>query len=303
MQTNAMQQKTISIFGVASCLGAQDQGCRISPYNLLNSGLIASLHAQGIPAQWQQIMSLDNTRANNLAGLYQNLAEQVQTAISKNTPFIVIGGDHSCAIGTWSGAALGLQQFDKNAELGLIWVDAHMDAHTPESSPSGALHGMPVACLLGHGEEHYCNIGFPGVKIKPENICLIGIRSYEKEEAELLRLAGVQVYFIEDINQHGVDNIMQQALAHICQRTTGFGISIDLDSIDPIDAPGVGSPEENGILGKDLLPALSKILTCTSLHKSKFLGAEITELNPEHDIDQKTQTLVADIIHSIFGDK
>ncbi|MFV2058305.1 MAG: arginase [Thiohalomonadales bacterium] len=301
LNANSKRQQ-LQLFGVASCLGAQDQRCANAPQSLQTAGLVTTLQMRGIDARWQQILTPEATHKDSLSELYQRLAKEVQQTTKLRSPFLVIGGDHSCAMGTWSGAAQGLREQDAEADLGLIWVDAHMDAHTETTSPSGALHGMPVASLLGQGDKTYRDIAFSGAKIKPKNLCLIGIRSYEQEEAKLLHDLGVKVYFIEDVRALGLDKTLQLAITQVSRQTAGFGISIDMDAIDPQDAPGVGSPVDNGLTAQELLPTFTHLRQYITANPSPLLGVEIAELNPERDINHKTQALIIDIIHSIFGD-
>jgi arginase len=197
-----------------------------------------------------------------------------------------LGGDHSCAIGTWSGAASALQ-----GPLGLIWVDAHLDSHTPESSPSKNIHGMPLATLLGYGDPTLTGIQNAKPKILPENVVLIGIRHYEPAEHELLSTLGVKIFYMEDITEMGLDAVMTSALAIITEKTEAFGISVDVDGIDPLDAPGVGYREPNGIPAFDLLKSLKLLI-----QNKAFIGAEIAEFNPERDIEHKTEKLIIDLI-------
>ena len=203
----------------------------------------------------------------------------------------VVGGDHSCAIGTWSGAAAGL-----DGPLGLIWVDAHMDSHTPATSPSGAVHGMPLACLLGYGPPSLAELGGPRPKLRPENVCLVGVRSFEPEEARLLDELGVRIFHMDEVERRGLSVVMHEALDRCQRQTAGFGLTIDLDAIDPFDAPGVGSPENGGICGKDLANSLEQIGDHPNL-----VGVEIAELNPDKDIDGKTAELVYRLLASMVG--
>jgi len=216
----------------------------------------------------------------HLSRCLHTLAERVAGLTYAQQRFLVIGGDHSCAIGTWSGAAAGLAG---QGPLGLLWIDAHMDSHTPETSPSGALHGMPLACLLGHGEDAYTQLLHPGTKLRPQDICLLGVRSYEPAEARLLQQLGVRVLFMEDIHTRGLVPCMREAHRIVSRDTAGFGISIDLDAIDPHDAPGVGSPVKDGIPARDLRQALQWIAADADL-----IGLEIAELNPLLDSGDKT---------------
>jgi arginase len=289
-----MRQKNISLIGCASGIAAGDAGTGDGPTILATSNLQSELSNNGVNAEWQNILhplTLPTVLAT-VADLCTRLAEQTRKAVQQQQLFTVFGGDHSCAIGTWSGVAAALAD---RGSLGLIWIDAHMDAHTPETSESGNIHGMPVACLLGHGAPELTKILTAQSKIKPEHICLIGIRSYEHGEAELIKRLGVRVFMMEEVAQRGIQAVMQEALGIVRQAGAGYGISIDLDGLDPTDAPAVGTPAAGGICAADLCKSLELLQ-----HDEKLLGAEITEFNPHHDKDKKTEKLICDLLLAIF---
>lgn len=206
----------------------------------------------------------------------------------ENELCIVIGGDHSCGIGTWSGAVHAMHAED---HFGLIWIDAHMDSHTYATSPSKALHGMPLAILMDKGDAKLRHIESYGRKIKPEYLVLIGVRSFEDGEHDLLKSNKVRVFYMDEVIERGIQSVFAEALSIVTNGTIGFGISIDLDAFDPVDAPGVGSPAPGGLrfheVG-DYLPTLfsSEHLKCL----------EIAEFNPELDHKDKT----ADIVYKIL---
>lgn len=218
--------------------------------------------------------------------LSEKLALSTKKSVLDNHIFITLGGDHTAAIGSWSGAANAI-----SGDLGLIWFDAHMDSHTFETTPSNNIHGMPLAILLGHGEKELTRILSENPKLKPENVVLIGVRSYESGEAQLLKKFGVKIFYMDDIKKLGMHAVVQESLSIVTRHTAGFGISIDLDGFDPIDAPGVGSPEPNGIRVDDFLPEF-KVIT----HHPKFIGADIVEFNPVLDCDRKTERLVVKLL-------
>ncbi|HFE38461.1 MAG TPA: arginase, partial [Gammaproteobacteria bacterium] len=169
------KQKNLNIIGVASCYGAQDLRCANGPLTLKKLHLKETLENKGWHIQWDkniypQSLPVDQNASYLLVlDICKQLARQTHKLVMQDQRFIVIGGDHSCAIGTWSGVYSALER-----DFGLIWIDAHMDSHTRKTSPSGALHGMPLAALLGHGDKALCNIERPGQKLKPQNLCLVG---------------------------------------------------------------------------------------------------------------------------------
>ena len=288
----------LRLLGAASCLGARDRRCDMGPELLRGMGLQRTLRAAGCESVWQAMLYPKKTPLltdayEAIADLCQRLAAEVMVAVQAETPFAVLGGDHSCAIGTWSGAAAALPH---RRPLGLIWIDAHMDSHTAESSPSGALHGMPLASLLGYGDTRLSSVQFAGPKLFAEHVCLIGVRSYEPAEAKLLQRHKVRVYFMDEVRERGLATVVNEAYELISRGTTHFGISIDLDAIDPRDAPGVGSPEPGGIAAADLLNALAPLSA-----KPGLLGIEIAEFNPARDHNGETLRIIARLIEDFFA--
>lgn len=296
--TGAARASTIrpmSIIGAAVGIGAQDTRCRQGPDRLQACGLMARLADEPHGVSWggtvREDTGVDVVYAS--ARFCERLARKVYDALQDNPRIGVVGGDHSCAIGTWSGVH---QAIAGSGPLGLIWIDAHMDSHTPDTSPSGALHGMPLACLLGHGPEALTGLGVSGPKLAPQHVCLIGVRSFEPAEAALLQKLGVRVLDMDQIRRHGLARVMDDALAYVQKNTAGFGISIDLDAIDPRDAPGVGSPVGAGICGKDLAESLANMGRHPGL-----LGLEIAEFNPDKDVNNRTAKLVIDLLAATVG--
>lgn len=284
----------IQIIGAASGLGAQDHGCADGPVALRAAGLLTRLQAAGLNARWQE--TLRPLAAPNpiqaITALCTRLSQTVCSSVEDGNFPLVIGGDHSCAIGTWSGLHRAL----KHKPLGLIWIDAHMDSHTPQTSPSGALHGMPLACLLGHGLPELTALGGPPPQLLPQHACLIGVRSYEPGEAALLELLQVRVFTMEEIHRRGIEAVMADALRIAQRDTAGFGVSIDLDALDPREEPGVGSPVADGLLGKELLAGLARL----RLHPA-LRALELMEYNPHRDRKLRTAHMALDLAECLLG--
>ncbi len=218
-------------------------------------------------------------QANKVAMLEDfslRLAKATKKVVEQNKKFITFGGDHSCAIGTWSGVAAHHDRF------GLIWIDAHMDAHTFKTSPSGNLHGMPIACLLGEGDPALTSILSEKVKVQPELLSLIGIRSFEPGEAQLLEDKNVAVHFSKDVQKFGLLKLLEQHIADFQAQNIPFGISLDLDGLDPSHIDALGTPEKDGL---DLEPILHVF---ENMNLDNFIGLEITEYNPSLDNDQQS---------------
>lgn len=252
---------------VGHCAGVV--GCEQAPDLIKEKFSLAQNWYKTVYYQGQQ-RKLD--ALNDLAQFSQELAKATVDVIKNGNRFITIGGDHSCAIGTWSGVHEAIGEF------GLIWIDAHMDSHTPESTHTGNLHGMPIAALLGHGDKKLTSILSPTTKIKPENIVLIGIRSYEKEEQALLEKLGVKVYMVEEANQLGFIHCFDSALKHFQSKNLPFGVSFDLDGLEPSDVLAIGTPVDNGLRFSEVLPALKALP-----NEETLIGVEIVEYNPTLD--------------------
>jgi Arginase/agmatinase/formimionoglutamate hydrolase, arginase family len=170
-----------------------------------------------------------------------------------------------------------------------------MDAHTPETTPSGAFHGMPVAALLGAGASEMAQLLHKTAVLQPKNLALIGVRSFEEEEASFLKSLNVKIYFMDEVKRRGLKEIVPEAIAHICQGVSGYGVSLDLDAIDLHEAPGVGSPEVGGLEKNELLRELARIGK-----DERLIGFELVEFNPEKDISHKTRETAFEILKEVM---
>lgn len=280
----------VDLIGYASGLGARDAGCAEGPAAL--RALMGERHAQ---ARWRTLLSPglgSQDTAREVARLGARLAEEVSACLAEGVFPVVVGGDHSCAVGTWSGAWRALAG---RGPLGLVWIDAHLDAHTPETSPSGALHGMPLACLLGYGDPALTGCGGPGPKLDPAHVCLVGARSFEPEEAALLLHLGVRVFSMAEVRRRGLEEVLEEALS-ICGRgSAGFGLSVDLDAFEPEEAPGVGTPAPGGLKAKEAVEALSRVA-----EDPRLIALEVAELNPTLDLDGRTVRLAQRLIAAVM---
>jgi len=214
----------------------------------------------------------------------ERVAFETSVCVKEKLFPLIVGGDHSLAIGTWSGIISTLKAEGK---FGLIWLDAHMDSHTFKTTPSNAIHGMPLACLLGKPVGGLEDLMNKCPKLNPKHVVLIGARSYEEEEESFLKQAGVKIFYMDEIKKRGLKEIMKEALALVTHQTVGFGVSFDLDVYDSEVAPGVGSPEPDGLKAEETLAALEILRKSPSL-----LGIEVVEYNPSRDQDLKTLTLL-----------
>ncbi|WAK03125.1 arginase [Methylobacter sp. YRD-M1] len=282
----------LQTLGIASCLGGPMRLCGYAAELLRDDLARQPLRNGGLQLQWH-IVHPDSrgTKDDRLRRLNRQASEFTRYWTEIHRPFLVVGGDHSCAMGTWPGV---LKALPENEELGLIWIDAHMDAHTFETSPSGNIHGMPVSALLGKADARLSAL-YPADRfIKPENLIQIGVRSYEQEEYDLLQEAGVRIIFADQIAS--LEQTLQGAMDQLSRTCLMIGISIDLDFIDPIDAPGVETPASGGLRAAEFMAALR------SVNHDKICGLEISEYNPENDQDNKTLALIKAIIEAFYAD-
>jgi arginase len=285
----AVASRKVELIGAASGLGAPDSSVAFGPAYLQAHRLEDVLAARGIQARWSRLLAprIVSPRPQAVAEFSNRLAGRVGTALRRGNFPLVLGGDHSIAAGTWRGAAEQIRASHDGGALGLLWVDAHMDAHTIATSDSGNFHGMPLASLLG------ANGSLPA--LAPEHIALIGVRSFEPAEAELLRRLGVRVYFIDEVQTRGPAAVFEEALAIVTRGTARFGVTIDIDALDPRDAPGTGLPVDDGLRSGDLIPALATVAATAGL-----CAAEIVEYNPLRDRDGTTRRLVETIAATLL---
>lgn len=282
---------TTPLIAVASGAGAAELGCAHGAEALREYGLSQNLESADIPARWHEPIGRAFDEAKPIevvAGIAERLASLVHGARECGERPVVIGGDHSCAIGTWNGVYHHLRG---KGPMGLVWIDAHLDSHTHDTTPSGNLHGMPVAALLGYGDARLTEISRPGPAVLPENLCLLGVRSYETDEMELLRRLGVRVITMGEVQERGVGPTLDEAITIASRTSAGFGLSLDLDAVDPRDAPGVGSPVPGGIPAENLVRCM-RLLG----HRKQLQAIEIAEYNPSLDQGNKTRDLIESIL-------
>ena len=287
--------KPVEIIGVACGEGARIKGCEAGADAVRAGGLVSRLQTRGLSAAWRETIHPGRAGCDEplqaVESVCRRLAQRTRAIVAHGGLPVVVGGDHSCAIGTWKGVASALRT---RGPLGLIWIDAHMDAHTPQTTPSGALHGMPLACLFGHGDPRLTALG-GGIALQPQYVCLIGVRHYETSEATLLRQLGVRIYYMYEVARRGLAAVLREALAIATTGTAGFGITIDLDALDPRDAPGVNTPVADGIRSMGLAAALE----CVTAHPA-LAAIEIAEYNPERDQDGRTAGTVAQLLDAML---
>lgn len=283
--------KTLELIGYASGIAASNPGCGAGPIALKDSPYLSLLQENGLELHWDKILKPTNEEVPKLAKVTKlciDLAQTVNRLVEDKKFFAVLGGDHSCAVGTWSGAAHAIRE---QGTLGLIWIDAHMDSHTLETSQTGNIHGMPLASLLGHGVPELTQILDKYPKLDPKHLCLIGVRSFESGEKALLERLKVRIFYMDEVKKRGLDSIMKEALQIVSSQTARFGVSLDIDSIDPSEAPGTGVKEPDGI-PFDLLCNSMKLIA----NHAKLIGIEVVEFNPQLDLNHLTEKLIPKLI-------
>ena len=279
-------QRHIELIGAAWGLGGADPGCAEAPEVLipLLSEQLARGAARVSLGPTLRPSPKERRKEAAVSKLNAALAAAVAGAMRQARLPCVIGGDHTCAGGTWVGVARMVQ-----GELGLIWIDAHMDSHTPATSHTGRLHGMPLAWLLGQADDDL--YGLSAGVVDPEHVALIGVRSYEPEEKARLDRLGVRVFYIEEVGRRGLDTVCREALSIATAGTAAFGISIDLDAVTPEDAPGVGTPVPEGIAAGELARALRSLAS-----RPELVAVELAEYLPRLDPDGRSARVAIELL-------
>ncbi|HEX7362704.1 MAG TPA: arginase [Bryobacteraceae bacterium] len=300
-----MRQSTIAILGAPLDLGAGRRGVDMGPSALRLAGLNAKLPSLGyeiedlgnVSVAQQESTPTGPTNAKYLAHIAktcEKLAGIVAGAMDAQKFPLVLGGDHSIAVGTVSGAAAALRK--RGRKTGLIWIDAHADMNTPESSPSGNVHGMPLACCIGRGPRELTDLLGFAPKVDGKNVALLGIRDVDIRERDIVRHSGVTPFTMRDIDERGLRNVMEQAIAIASNGTAGFHLSLDMDAVDPHEAPGVGTPVRGGMTYREAHLAMEMISDSHSM-----LSMEVVEVNPVLDETNRTALLGVELVMSAMG--
>ena len=277
--------RALAFIGVESALGAPfscgPRGPAAAPDVLRALGLLAATRRSGLCATWAASLLPENSSPGAFAQLLGELADAVAEQIEAKQLPVILGGDHSIAAGTWRGVGRALGKAP-----GLLWIDAHLDAHTPATTPTGNRHGMPVAALLGVGEGAMTQIDGP--TLDPMRIAMIGIRSYEADEMALLASRGVRIFGMDEIRRRGLAAVFADALQIV---GAPYGLSLDVDALDPLAAPGVSTPAADGIAPASLRQVLTGLL-----RDPDCVAFEIAEYNPERDPQHATGQLICDLL-------
>ena len=231
-----------------------------------------------------------------IAAASEELALMVEASLDEETVPVVLGGDHSIAIGSAAGVSAFYRKRGKR--IGIVWLDAHTDINTPETTPSGNIHGMPLAALLGRGPKELTHVAGFAPKLLPENVIVIGARSVDPGERELIKTLGVRVITMSEVDERGMAEVIEEAIEIASRNTAGFHVTMDMDFIDPFYAPGVGTPERGGATYREGHLAMEKMSD-----SGHVLSVELTEVNPMYDTANQTAQLAVEFILSALGKK
>jgi len=302
-----IETRQIRIIGVPLDLGQSRRGVDMGPSAMRVAGLEAKLEALGyevkdvgnVPVALAETKAEGDPHAKYLKEIADTCtkeAELVVKALEGGAVPVILGGDHSIAVGTVSGVGEFYRR--KHQRVGLLWIDAHTDINTPETSPSGNVHGMPLGAIMGLFESPLTNLYGFSPKVQPQNCVLLGIRDVDNHERENIKKAGVHVFTMRDIDERGMRAVMEEALRHAGRGTVGYHVSLDLDWIDPEDAPGVGTPVWGGATYREGHLAMEIIAD-----HGRMLSFEMVEVNPVLDERNQTAELAVELALSAFGKK
>ena len=308
LQSPTGTSKNIRVIGVPLDLGQSRRGVDMGPSAVRVAGLEARLEALGHKVEDGGNITVaiaETKKAGDPTAKYlkeitatcTKQAEQIIKTLEAGFVPLVLGGDHSVAAGTVSGVAEFYRR--KEQKIGLIWIDAHSDINTPETSPTGNVHGMPLAAIMGLGPAELANIFNFAPKVLPENVVIIGVRDIDQTEKDNIRRSGItEVYTMRDIDERGMRTVIEEALRTAGRGTAGYHVSLDMDWIDPEDAPGVGTPVRGGATYREAHLAMEILAD-----HGRLLSFEIVEVNPVIDEHNRTADLAVELACSAFGKK
>ncbi len=297
----------IRILGIPLDLGQARRGVDMGPSAVRAAGLNSVLKGLGhqvedagnMHVRIAEEQHFGDRRAKYLAEIAETCREaagRVFQTVQDGWFPLSLGGDHSIAVGTQAGVSK--LYHDRNQSIGCIWIDAHADMNTPETSPSGNIHGMPLAASLGFGPEALTNIFEYAPKLQAGNCALIGLRDLDSHERRLVKDSGVHVFTMRNIDEHGLRAVMEKSIAVASNATAGFVVSLDMDVVDPHEAPGVGTPVRGGITFREAHLIMEMISD-----SRKMLALEVVEVNPIIDVLNRTAILAVGLMASALGKK
>lgn len=291
--------------------GASTAGAEQGPVVLQERGLTAALRAQGLSVEWgydpaqlyrepdgavahAALPALGDPQRRALVLRHcRTLCDRVAATIAAGARPVTIGGDHAMGAGSVAGAARALRA---HGRIGLLWIDAHADINTPQTTPSHALHGMPVSALLGIGDPDFAALAGGPAAVRPEHIFYLGLRDVDAGEQEILENLGVRYMTAADVARVGYDAALAEAIAHITTGTDHLFLSLDIDAFDPEYAPATGTPVAGGLDAPAFIPALARAIAA-----HHFAAFEITEFNPTLPGVDRTYDLVREALGAILA--
>jgi arginase len=290
--------KTIRIIGVPIDLGQDQRGVDMGPSAIRYAGLSPALKALGcklhdagnlyVPVRDSLNDQAPGDFLPSIQQVCQAVYEAAAQAVDAGEMPVFLGGDHSLAIGTIGGVT-------SREPAGVIWIDAHGDANRPQTSPSGNVHGMPLAALLGEGYPELVNVGRPGAKLRGKDVVMIGIRDLDEGERGWLKQSGIRVYTMRELDERGMSAVIREALTALAHRSR-IHVSLDMDSLDPTQAPGVGTPSSGGLSYRE-----AQLLMEIIADSGKLCSADIVEINPILDHENRTARMAVELAASLFG--
>lgn len=297
----------VRIIGVPLDLGQDRRGVEMGPAALRVAGLTTRLAQQGLLVEdagdLDVILSPDDDagdpHAKYLAPITRHCLKQsdsVQKALAAGEFPLVLGGDHSIAVGATAGFSMHFRS--QNLPIGLIWLDAHGDCNTPETTPSGNIHGMALACLLGRGPQPLTHLHGFSPMVQAQNTVLVGVHELDPGEKVLLLKLGLKVYTMRDLDERGMRSVMEEAIGIASNGSAGLVASLDMDFVDALYAPGVGTPVRGGATYREAHLAMEILADSQSL-----AGLQVVEINPVLDERNRTAELAVELILSALGKK
>ena len=298
--------RDVRMLGVPMDLGAGRRGVDMGPSAVRYAGIGNVVRSLGhafedlgdvaVPMPERREPGLGPKYLREIVRACERLAPRVESILDAQAFPIVVGGDHSIALGTVTGVA---SHFRKRGEkIGLVWIDAHADMNTADSSPSGNIHGMPLSGLLGYGHPRLVNIGGFAPKVDPAHTAIVGIRSVDDDERELVIRSGVHYYEMMKIDARGMGEVITEILENVSRGTGGVHVSLDVDGIDPEYAPGVGTPVPGGINMRE-----AHLIMEVLADSGRICSMEVAEVNPILDTANATADLVCELVGSALGKK
>lgn len=296
--------RPLRVIGVPLDLGASRRGVDMGPSALRIAGLGAALTALGfdvedlgnvsVPQRETLARAEGQPELRAITGVCRELAGMTAATVRDGGFPLVLGGDHSLAAGSVAGVASALA--DRDERLGLVWLDAHADLNTPETSATGNVHGMPVAHLLGLGDPDFSGLSSVRPAVRPEHVAMVGLRDLDPPEQAAIRRLGIAAYTMRDIDERGLHAVLREAIARVSDGTAGIHVSCDADWIDPSEAPGVGTPVRGGATYREAHLAMEMLADT-----GRVVSMDFVELNPTLDRHNATAALGIELIASALG--